>query len=253
MDSRSHAGRVALVTGASSGVGAHLAKLLAGAGASVVAGARRVERLETLVAGIAAAGGEAMAVALDVEDEASVQAACDAAEARYGRIDTVVAAAGMSIAGPTLTMDVDDFDQVMRVNLRGAFLTARETARRMIARGEPQGRIVLVASIGGRVVLPGLAAYCASKAGLIMLGRSMALEWARHGLSVNVLAPAYMLTEINQDWFASQAGKAQIASFPRRRLMPLEALDPGVLYLTSDAAAYTTGTVLEVDDAQAIA
>lgn len=251
MPNASHAGRVVLVSGASSGVGAHVARLLAAAGAKVALGARRTDRLETLKAEITATGGDAMAVAMDVAEEASVTGAYDAVEAHFGPVDTVVANAGVNVLGPALDLAIEDFDQIMGVNLRGVFITAREGARRMISSGV-QGRILLVASMGATKVLPGLAAYCASKAGVVMLGRSLAGEWARHEISVNMLCPGYMLTEINDDWFATEAGRKMVSRFPRQRLMPLEGLDPSVLYLTSDAARYTTGAVLTVEDAQGI-
>lgn len=247
---RSHTGRVVLVTGGSSGIGAHAARRLATAGARVAIGARRADRLAAMAAEITAAGGACMTVDLDVQEEASVIAACDAVEARFGGIDTVVAAAGISRPGAAIRQDIAAFDETIRVNLRGAFLTARETAGRMIARQQADGRILLVASVGAHNVLPGVAAYCASKAGVAMLGRSLALEWARHGIAVNTLCPGYVRTEMNDDWFSSDAGSKQIAAFPRRRLMPLEALDPMILELTGQGAQFTTGAVITVDDGQ---
>lgn len=252
MASETHVGRTVLISGASSGVGAHVSRLLAGAGANVVLGARRVERLTSVVASISDAGGRAFAASLDVADERSVSEAYDAAVARFGPVDTVIANAGVAIVAPAISFRTEDFDEIMRVNLRGAFLLAREGARRMVDGNIAQGRIVLVASIGGHTVLPGLAAYSASKAGLIMLGRSLAADWARHGITVNTICPGYMETEMNRDWFLTEAGRRQIEGFRRKRLMPVQALDPSLLYLTSEAGAYTTGATLTVDDAQSI-
>lgn len=252
MTERTHAGRTVLVTGASSGVGAHLARLLAQAGARVVMGARRVERLDALVAEMQAAGGEALSVSLDVADPASVAAAYDAAEARFGGVDTIIANAGIAKLAPALEFSLEDFDETLRINLRGVFLVAQEGARRLAATKTPGGRILIISSIGAHTVLPNLAAYSASKAGAAMMGRSLAADWARHGITVNTLCPGYMLTEMNAAWFQGEGGARQIAQFPRRRLMPIAALDPAVLYLSSDAGEYTTGAVLTIDDGQSI-
>jgi NAD(P)-dependent dehydrogenase (short-subunit alcohol dehydrogenase family) len=248
-------GRVALVTGASSGIGRRLARRLAGAGAKVVVAARRTDRLADLTAEIAAAGGAALAVAMDVADEASVIAGFDAAEATFGPVDTAYANAGMNIEGSALDLPVEAFDQITSVNLRGVFLTAREAARRMIragARESGRGRIVLVASIGAHTVLPGLTTYCATKAGVAMMGRSLAREWARQGINVNVVCPGFLETELNSDWFASDGGQRQVQGFPRRRLMVEADLDPMLLYLGSDASRAVTGSAFTLDDGQSL-
>ena len=244
--------RTVLITGASSGIGAHLARQAAAAGARVALAARRADRLDALVAEI---GPSAAAFAMDVEDEASVIAAYDAVEARLGPPDAVIANAGISIQGMALDIAVDDFDKVMGVNTRGVFLTAREGARRMIRAGSEQsgrGRIVLVASIGAHKVLPGLTAYCASKAATAMLGKSLAREWIRKGINVNVLCPGYIRTELNGDWFDSEGGAKLVAGFPRRRLMDEDDLTATALYLCSDAARAVTGSVFTVDDGQSL-
>jgi NAD(P)-dependent dehydrogenase (short-subunit alcohol dehydrogenase family) len=248
-------GRVALITGASSGIGHRLAQDLARAGAKVVVAARRTDRLAALVDQIAAAGGTALALQMDVTDEASVIAGYDAAEAAFGPVDTVYANAGMSIMGLALDLPVDAWDQITSVNLRGVFLTAREGARRMIKAGSKEtrrGRIVLVASMGAHKVLPGLTAYCTTKAGVAMMGRSMAREWANQGINVNVVCPGYLETELNSDWFASEGGKKQVGTFPRRRLMSEGDLDPILLYLGADASAGATGSAFNVDDGQSL-
>jgi NAD(P)-dependent dehydrogenase (short-subunit alcohol dehydrogenase family) len=249
------AGRVALVTGASSGIGHRLARDLARAGAKVVVAARRTDRLAELVDAIEAGGGEALAVAMDVADEASVIAGYDAAEAAFGPVDTVYANAGLSVMGLALDLPAEAWNQIMDVNLRGVFLTAREGARRMIKAGSKQsrrGRIVLMASMGAHKVLPGLTAYCTSKAGVAMMGRSMAREWANQGINVNVMCPGYLETELNSDWFAAEGGKKQISTFPRRRLMTEGDLDPILLFLGADASAGTTGSLFNVDDGQSL-
>ena len=248
-------GRVALVTGASSGIGHRLALQLAKAGAKVAVGARRTDRLQALVAEIQAAGGSAVAVAMDVEDEASVIAGYDAVEAVFGPPDTVYANAGMNIEALSLTITAADFDKIQAVNVRGVFLTAREGARRMIAAGSKanrRGRVVLVASIGAHKVLPGLTAYCTSKAAVAMMGKSLAREWANQGINVNVICPGYLETELNSDWFHSEGGQKQISTFPRRRLMGEGDLDPVLLYLGADASGSTTGSVFTVDDGQSL-
>jgi NAD(P)-dependent dehydrogenase (short-subunit alcohol dehydrogenase family) len=249
------AGRVALVTGASSGLGHRFARILAANGAKVALAARRVERLEALAGEIAAAGGQAAAVAMDVTDEASVIAGFDAAEARLGPIDTVIANAGMNSRGLAIEVGAEEFDAVMAINVRGVFLTAREGARRMIAAGSREsgrGRVVLVSSIGALKVLPGLTAYCASKAAVLMMGKGLAREWANRGINVNVVCPGYIETELNAEWFAEEGGKKQVAGFPRRRLMVEEDLDAMLLYLASDASRAVTGSTFTLDDGQTL-
>lgn len=248
-------GRVALVTGASSGLGAHFSRILAASGAKVVLAARRKDMLEQAVDEITSAGGEALAVAMDVADEASTIRAFDAAEAVFGGVDSIIANAGMNSEGSVLDLPVEAFDQVMAVNLRGAFLTVREGARRLIPVGSPKhgrGRIVLTASITAHKVEAGLAAYSASKAGVVQMGKVLAREWVRQGINVNMLCPGYVKTELNADWFESEAGERQIARFPRRRMMDLAELDPLLLYLASDASAGVTGSAFTVDDGQSL-
>jgi NAD(P)-dependent dehydrogenase (short-subunit alcohol dehydrogenase family) len=249
-------GRAALVTGASSGIGRHLSLRLARAGARVAVCARRTDRLEGLVDEIKAAGGEAVAIAMDVLDEGSVIAGFDAAEAALGAVmETVYANAGMNIEGLALDLSMEAFDQIMAVNCRGVFITAREAARRMKAAGSREtgrGRIILMSSMGAHTVLPGLTAYCTSKAAVVMMGKSLAREWARQGISVNVACPGFLETELNSDWFAREGGKAQVQSWPRKRLMREDDLDPILLYLGSDAAGAVTGAAFNIDDGQSL-
>ena len=241
-------GRTALVTGASGGLGAHFARVLARHGAALALAARRVDRLEGLAAEIAAAGGRAYAVAMDVTDAASVEAAVRAAGDALGtRIDVLVNNSGVSGRGARL-LDLEDADVagVLDVNLTGAFRVAKAVVRRLVEAGRP-GSVVNVASILAFGTSPGVGPYAASKAGLAHLTRAMALEWARHGVRVNALAPGYILTDINRDYFASDAGKAMIRRVPQRRLGDPSDLDGPLLLLASDASRYMTGTVLTVD------
>jgi len=249
-------GRTALVTGASSGIGRRFATVLAASGANVVVGARRVERLQELKSEIEAAGGRALAVAMDASDEASTVAAYDAAEDMFGAVDTVVANAGINNTATALKQPVEDFDAVFALNTRGVFLTAREGARRMIANGSAErgnGRVVVISSVTADFeVTPGLAAYSASKAAVSQLSRILAREWANRGINVNVIAPGYMQTEINEEVWDQDAGKSLVASFPRKRIMDIETLDPLLLYLCSDFSAQVTGSIFAIDDGQTL-
>ena len=242
-------GRTALITGASSGLGAHFARLLAANGARVALGARRRERLEALAGEI---GDRAAAVTMDVAQEADVVAGFDAAQDAFGPVDTVIANAGVDGAGMAIDMPEDEIERTLAINLKGAILTAREGAKRMIAGEVSGGRIVLIASITAFEASPGLVAYAASKAGVVQAARSMAREWARHGICVNTISPGYIRTAINDDWFDTEPGRKQIARFPRRRLMEPEGLDGPLLFLCSDAAEFTTGANFMLDDGQTL-
>ncbi|QSB45366.1 SDR family oxidoreductase [Altererythrobacter sp. FM1] len=247
------AGRTVLITGASGGLGERFARIAAAAGARVALCARRVDRLEQIAADIGAGGRQALAVALDVSEEASVKEAFDRAEAAFGTVDTVIANAGIEHSGSVFDISVEQFDQVFAVNVRGVFLTAREAARRMQEAGQAErGRIVLVSSITGQSVAPGILPYSASKAAVSHMGRLFAREWARTGPNVNCISPGYIATDINHDWFATESGQKHIRTFPRRRLLDEDGLDGVVLYLLSDAAKNTTGANFTVDDGQTL-
>lgn len=249
-------GRVALVTGASSGFGARFSRLLAAAGAKVVMGARRADRLAALEDEIRAAGGEALAVNMDVTDEASTIAAYDAGEAAFGPIDTIIANAG--IAGDHVSLDapVEEVDRIMATNQRGVFLTAREGAKRLIANGSAErehGRIVIIGSITAeRAHVAAAATYSATKAGVRQMGKVMAREWARKGISVNVIQPGYFITEIVGEMFESEGGQRFMNAFPRKRLHDVSSLDVPLLMFCSDHAHGLTGSVLTVDDGQTL-
>jgi NAD(P)-dependent dehydrogenase (short-subunit alcohol dehydrogenase family) len=246
-------GRTALITGASSGLGARFARIAAVAGGRVALGARRVERLARLVAEIEEAGGTAMAVPLDVTDEASVEAAYDAAEQRFGPVTSIVANAGVTTAGRAIDLDVAAFKRVFATNVTGVFLTARAGARRLQAAGcGREGRIVLMSSITGSMQTSGLVAYSASKAAVTHMGRLLAKEWARTGPNVTILSPGYIRSELAGDWFDTEGGQRQMARWPRRRLLEEDSLDDTLLYLLSDNSAGVTGSEFVVDDGQSL-
>ena len=248
-------GKVAVVTGASSGLGRRFAHVLSGAGAAVALMARRTDRLEAEVEAIQTAGGKAVAIALDVSDGAALGPAFDAAQHALGPISILVNNAGVGGEGMALELPVEVWDQTFNVNVRGVYFGAVEAARRMIDSGVAQageGRIVNIASIAAFEVLPGLSAYCASKASAAMLTRSLAREWARQQIAVNAICPGYIETEINADWFASEGGQRQIKSFPRRRLMDEDALDQALLMLAGPSARFMSGSLITIDDGQSL-
>jgi NAD(P)-dependent dehydrogenase (short-subunit alcohol dehydrogenase family) len=248
-------GRVALIAGASSGLGAGFAREFAKAGAVVVLGARRAERLSALVHEIEAAGGSALAVTLDVTDEASIIAAYDAAEDRFGLVDTILCNAGIANGGRSTDVSADALGALIDTNLRGVFLVAREGAKRLIASGSREhqrGRIILTGSITANQTGTGDAAYAATKAAVAHLGRQFAREWVRQGINVNVIQPGWIHTEINDGTHGSETSNAWIAALPRKRLQSAESLLPMMLYLASDAAAEVTGGVFTIDDGQSL-
>jgi NAD(P)-dependent dehydrogenase (short-subunit alcohol dehydrogenase family) len=239
-------GKVALVTGASSGLGVHFARTLAAAGASVAIAARRADRLASLQAELLNAGVKAAAVELDVQSGKSVKAAFDAAEKMLGAIDIVVNNAGISIVKPALDMPEEDWDAVVDTNLRGAWLVAQTAAKRWMAAKRP-GVIVNIASILGLRTIGQVAPYNASKAGLIHLTRALAMEWARHSIRVNAICPGYIETEMNRDFWKTTGGQRLIERIPQRRIGQPEHLDGALLLLASDAGTFMTGSVLTVD------
>lgn len=244
-------GKVAVVTGASGGLGAHFARLLAANGAAVAVTARRVDKIQAIADEINAGGGKALALALDVGDAEAIGPALDRVQAELGGLDILVNNAGIGGEGLALDISVEDFDQTFAVNVRGTFFAAREAARRMIA-AKVEGRIVNIASIASHTVLPGLSAYCGSKAAVAMLTKSLAREWARRGVAVNALAPGYIETAINDAWWPTEGGQKQLKGFPRRRLMDASDLDEAFLLLAGPAASAITGTLITVDDGQSL-
>lgn len=245
------AGQVAVVTGASGGLGEHFARLLAANGAAVALTARRTERIQALAGELNAAGGRAVAAALDVADAHAIGPALDRIQDELGPATILVNNAGVGGEGLALDLSVEAFDNTFAVNVRGTYFAAREAARRMIAAGV-EGRILNIASIASHTVLPGLSAYCGSKAAVAMLTRSLAREWARRGVAVNALCPGYIETAINADWWPTEGGQKQLKGFPRRRLMQAADLDAAFLMLVGPAARTITGSVVTVDDGQSL-
>lgn len=239
-------GRAALVTGASSGIGAHFARLLAAQGAKVALAARRLDRLEALAHEITEAGGTAVPIACDVTDEASIVSAMAQAEEAMGTLDILVNNSGVTGRKPFLDATAEDWDSVLDTNLRGAFLMCREFARRAIAAGQG-GRIVNVASILGLRTIKGVVPYSASKAGLCHMGAVLAMELGPHGITVNTLAPGYVATDLNREFLAGPAGAKIASRVPLGRIGTLSDLDGALLLLTSDAGRFITGVVLPVD------
>jgi NAD(P)-dependent dehydrogenase (short-subunit alcohol dehydrogenase family) len=239
-------GEIALVTGASSGLGRHFALTLAAAGARIAVAARRTDRLDALVAEIADAGGAAHAVALDVTDMASVEAATAAIEADFGAIDILINNAGIAVDKPLFETEEDDWDRVVDTNLKGAWLMTRAVARRM-AEAERGGAIVNIASILGLTATHGVDGYAAAKAGLIHLTRTNAVALARHGIRVNAIAPGYVITDINRELLESERGARLAKRVPMRRFATLDDLDGPLLLLASSASAYMTGSIVTVD------
>lgn len=245
-------GKVALITGASSGLGARFAKVLSQAGAQVVLASRRVERLKELRAEIEAEGGAAHVVSLDVTDYGSIKSAIAHAETEAGAIDILVNNSGVSTTQKLVDVTPEDYAYVMDTNQRGAFFVAQEAAKRMIARakGDPkkQHRIINIASVAGLRVLPQIGIYCMSKAAVIHMTKSMAVEWGRYGINVNAICPGYISTEINEAHFETEQGRTLINMLPRKRLGKPEDLDGLLLLLASEESHFINGGIFTADD-----
>ena len=248
-------GRVAFVTGASSGLGAQFAKTLAAAGAGVVLAARRLERLKALRAEIEAEGGVAHVVTLDVTDPDSIKAAVAHAETEMGAIDILVNNSGVSTSQKLTDVQPEDYDFVMGTNTRGSFFMAQEVAKRMIARSKglapgtfTGGRIVNVASVAGLRVVAQLGVYCMSKAAVVHMTRAMALEWGRFGINVNALCPGYIDTEINHHHWHTEGGQKLVQMLPRKRVGKPQDLDAALMMLCSNESHFVNGAVISADD-----
>ena len=240
------AGDTALVTGASSGLGHHFAKVLATAGARVGVAARRTDRLQALAREIAASGGTAVPIPMDVTDPASVTAGFDAAEKALGPVGILINNAGVTDPAFITRMTEKQWRGVLDVNLDGVFRVGQEAARRMSA-AKAGGSIVNIASIVGMGAIRTLGAYAASKAAVLSLTRTMALELARDRIRVNAIAPGYISTELNDSFWETDAGKRMIAHVPMRRLGQLGELDGALLLLASRAGSFMTGSTIVVD------
>jgi NAD(P)-dependent dehydrogenase (short-subunit alcohol dehydrogenase family) len=244
--------KTALVTGASSGLGARFARVLAANGATVVLASRRVERLRELRAEIEAEGGVAHVVPLDVTDVVGIGQAIDQAEAEAGAIDVLVNNSGVGLTQRLVDVAPKDYDFVFGTNTRGAFFVAQQVAQRMIARArsEPdrQARIINIASMAGLKVLAQIGVYCMSKAAVVQMTKAMALEWARYNINVNALCPGYIVTEINEQHWETEAGQKLIQMLPRKRIGRPEDLDGILLLLASDQSRFINGAVIAADD-----
>jgi NAD(P)-dependent dehydrogenase (short-subunit alcohol dehydrogenase family) len=248
-------GRVALVTGASSGLGAQFAKTLSKAGAGVVLAARRIERLKALRAEIEAEDGDAHVVGLDVTDPESIRAAVAHAETEMGAIDILVNNSGVSTTQRLTDVEPEEYDYVMDTNARGAFFVAQEVAKRMIARSKGQapgtfigGRIVNIASMAGLRVLGQIGVYAMSKAAVIHMTKAMALEWGRHGINVNAICPGYIDTELNHHHWNTDAGQKLIGLTPRKRVGKPQDLDAVLMMLCANESHFVNGAVVAADD-----
>ncbi|MBC3812259.1 MULTISPECIES: SDR family oxidoreductase [Undibacterium] len=249
-------GKVALITGASSGLGARFAKVLAKAGAQVVLASRRVDRLKELRAEIEADGGAAHVVALDVTDYASIKSAIAHAETEAGPIDILINNSGVSTTQRLVDVTPDDYNYVMDTNQRGSFFVAQETAKRMIARYKgdqrKQHRIINIASVAGLRVLPQIGIYCMSKAAVIHMTKAMAVEWGKYGINVNAICPGYISTEINQEYFDTEQGQKLIEMLPRKRVGTPEDLDGLLLLLAAEESRFLNGAIVTADDGMSV-
>ncbi|MCF3631102.1 SDR family NAD(P)-dependent oxidoreductase [Thalassospiraceae bacterium LMO-SO8] len=240
------ADRVALVTGASSGLGRRFAEVLAAHGAAVACCARRREKLAETVDAITAAGGQALAVEMDVTDRESVADAFETADRALGQVTILINNAGLASTGPAIDLDPATWDQTMATNLTGAWTVAQRAAKDMVAAGRP-GTIVNVASVLGLRQAGGVMPYAVSKAGIVQMTKSLALEWARHRIRVNAIAPGYIETDLNREFLESEGGQTLMKRIPQRRFGKPEDLDGALLLLASDASDFMTGEVVAVD------
>jgi NAD(P)-dependent dehydrogenase (short-subunit alcohol dehydrogenase family) len=248
-------GRVALVTGASSGLGAQFAKTLASAGAAVVLASRRVDKLQDLCAEIEAEGGDAHAVQLDVTDIASIKAAVAHVETKVGSIDILVNNSGVSTTQRIADVQEEDYDFVFNTNTKGAFFVAQEVGKRMLARAKGAapgsytgGRIVNIASMAGLKVLPQIGVYCMSKAAVVHMTKAMAVEWGKYGINVNAICPGYIDTEINHHHWQTEQGQKLVQMLPRKRIGKPEDLDALLVMLCSDQSHFVNGAIIAADD-----
>ena len=252
-------GRVAFITGASSGLGAQFARTLARAGAGVVLASRRVEKLKELRARIEGQGGDAHVIELDVTDHDSIKSAVAHAETEMGSIDILVNNSGVSTTQRIQDVTPEDYDFIFDTNVKGAFFVAQEVGKRMLARSRGAapgsftgGRIINIASMAGLKVLPQIGAYCMSKAAVVQMTRAMALEWGRFGINVNAICPGYIDTEINHHHWQTEQGKKLMDMLPRKRVGQPQDLDALLVMLASDQSHFVNGAVIAADDGFAV-
>jgi NAD(P)-dependent dehydrogenase (short-subunit alcohol dehydrogenase family) len=245
-------GQVALVTGASSGLGVRFAEVLAEAGAAVVLVARRADRLAAVKQAIEKNGGRALAIAADVTDRAAMTAAFDAAEQTFGTVSVLVNNAGVVASSRAIEFSEEEWRRVVGTNLDSVFFASQEAARRMLAAGKG-GAIVNIASVLGLRVAKGVAPYAVSKAGVIQLTKAMALELASKGIRVNAIAPGWIVTDLNRDYLAGEQGAAIEREIPAGRFGEARDLDGALLLLASDAGRFITGATIVVDGGQVVA
>ena len=252
-------GRVAFITGASSGLGAQFARTLARAGAGVVLASRRIEKLKELRARIEGEGGDAHVIELDVTDHASIKSAVAHAETEMGSIDILINNSGVSTTQRLQDVTPEDYDFIFDTNVKGAFFVAQEVGKRMLARSRGAapgsftgGRIINIASMAGLKVLPQIGAYCMSKAAVVQMTRAMAMEWGKFGINTNAICPGYIDTEINYHHWDTEQGQNLIAILPRKRVGSPQDLDASLVMLASDQSHFINGAVIAADDGFAV-
>ena len=252
-------GRVAFITGASSGLGAQFARTLARAGAGVVLASRRVEKLKELRARIEGEGGDAHVIELDVTDHDSIKSAVAHAETEMGSIDILVNNSGVSTTQRLQDVTPEDYDFIFDTNVKGAFFVAQEVGKRMLARSRGAapgsftgGRIINIASMAGLKVLPQIGAYCMSKAAVVQMTRAMAMEWGKFGINTNAICPGYIDTEINHHHWDTEQGQKLIAMLPRKRVGSPQDLDALLVMLASAQSHFINGAVIAADDGFAV-
>ena len=248
-------GRVALVTGASGGLGAQFAKTLSQAGAAVVLASRRIDKLKEVRAQIEAAGGHAHVVELDVTDLASIKSGVAHAETEVGPIDILINNSGVSTTQRIQEVTEEDYDFIFNTNVKGAFFVAQEVGKRMLARAKGAapgtflgGRIINIASMAGLRVLPQIGVYCMSKAAVVQMTRAMAVEWGKFGINVNAICPGYIDTEINHHHWDTEQGKKLVQMLPRKRIGKPQDLDALLVMLASGESHFVNGAVIAADD-----
>jgi NAD(P)-dependent dehydrogenase (short-subunit alcohol dehydrogenase family) len=239
-------GKVALITGAAGALGAHFSRSLGLAGAALVLAGRRYEPLEQLSQALRSEEIESLPVQMDVTDSGSVRGAFEQGQSAYGVIDVIVCNAGVAVNKKSLDLDDDEWSRVVDINLKGSWLVCSEAGRRLVSARKP-GTIINITSVLGHRVAGAVLPYTASKAAIEQMTRALALEWARHGIRVNALAPGYIETDLNREFFQTRAGEALVQRIPQRRLGRPEDLDGALLLLASDASSYMTGSSIVVD------